>query len=217
MPKLRILLADDHAAVRDGLRMIINAQPDMEVVGEAADGSEAIAQTRVLCPDVLVLDVSMPHLNGLKAAEALSQESGVKIVMLTRHAESGSVQQFLRAGASGYVLKQSSSAELLAAIRQVALGGYFLDAALAGEVIRAYTRKNSGRVHGEMAEELTVREVEVVRLIAAGHSNKEVARRLEVSVKTVETHKANAMQKLRLLERSDLVRFAMLQGWLDEM
>ena len=218
VPKLRILLAEDHETVREGLRLIVNAQPDMEVVGEAADGRAAVARAQALAPDVVVLDVSMPVLNGLKATEALQQSCpGVKVLTLTRHAEAGYLRELLRAGASGYVLKQSRSSELLRAIRAVAAGGNYLDPAVASEVVRDYGRRKSARTGGAGADALSTRESQVLRLVASGHSNKEIAARLELGVKTVETHKANAMEKLGLRSRIDVVRFAALQGWLNDV
>jgi DNA-binding NarL/FixJ family response regulator len=213
--KARILLADDHETVREGLKLILNAQPDMEVIGEAGDGRAAIARATALRPDLVVLDVSMPDMNGLKAAEALRETCPeVKILTLTRHSDDGYLHQLLRAGVAGYVLKQSRPAELLHAIRAVMSGGSYLDPAVAGKVIGGFGRRNSEAAVG--AASLTGRESEVLRLIAWGYSNKEIAARLDLSVKTVETHKANAMHKLGMRSRIDIVRFALLQGWLQD-
>ncbi|HEY0385404.1 MAG TPA: response regulator transcription factor [Pyrinomonadaceae bacterium] len=218
MSKLRILLADDHETVREGLKMIVNAQPDMEVVGEAGDGRAAVAHALELLPDIVLMDVSMPHLNGLKATEKIKKLCPqVKVLTLTRHMDDGYLQQLLRAGASGYVLKQSASAELLHAIRAVAAGGKYLDPAVAGKVMGNYTgRSASLRVAAQGGRELSEREADVLRLIAWGHSNKEIAARMEISVKTVEAHKANAMKRLGMQSRIDIVRFALLQGWLQD-
>lgn len=218
MTKLRILLADDHETVRAGLKLIVNAQADMEVVGEAGDGREAVARARELRPDIVVMDVSMPHLNGLKATEKLKEVCPqVKVLTLTRHTDDGYLQLILRAGASGYVLKQSPPAELLHAVRTVAAGGKYLDPAVTGKVMGTYAgRSASLRVAAQGGRELSEREAEVLRLIAWGHSNKEIAARLEVSVKTVEAHKANSMRKLGMQSRIDIVRFALLQGWLQD-
>jgi two-component system response regulator NreC len=218
MSKLRILLADDHETVREGLRLIVNAQADMEVVGEAGDGRAAVARALELLPDIVVMDVSMPHLNGLKATEKLMQVCPqVKVLTLTRHMDDGYMQQILRAGASGYVLKQSASAELLHAIRAVAAGGKYLDPAVAGKVMGSYAGRTAPvRVAAHRGRELSEREAEVLRLIAWGYSNKEIAARMEISVKTVEAHKANAMKRLGMQSRIDIVRFALLQGWLQD-
>lgn len=218
MTRLRILLADDHETVRAGLRMIVNAQADMEVVGEVGDGRAAVARARELLPDIVLMDVSMPHLNGLKATEKLKEVCPqVKVLTLTRHTDDGYLQQLISAGAWGYVLKQSAPAELLHAIRAVAGGGKYLDPAVAGKVMRDYTRR-SASVRGDAngGHVLSEREAEVLRLIAWGHSNKEIAARMEISVKTVEAHKSNAMKKLGMLSRIDIVRFALLQGWLQD-
>jgi DNA-binding NarL/FixJ family response regulator len=216
MSKLRILLAEDHETVREGLRMIVNAQPDMEVVGEAGDGREAVARAQELLPDIVVMDVSMPHLNGLKATERLKEVCPqVKVLTLTRHMDDGYLQQLLRAGVSGYVLKQSPPAELLHAIRAVAAGGKYLDPAVTGKVMGSYTGRTAN-LRGDAQASLSDREAEVLRLIAWGYSNKEIAARLGVSVKTVEAHKANAMRKLDMQSRIDIVRFALLQGWLQD-
>jgi DNA-binding NarL/FixJ family response regulator len=216
MTKFRVLLADDHETVRAGLRLIVNAQADMEVVGEASDGREAVARAQELLPDIVVMDVSMPHVNGLKATEKLIQVCPqVKVLTLTRHTDDGYLQQILRAGASGYVLKQSPPAELLHAIRAVCAGGKYLDPSVTGKVMGTYTgRAASLRVAAQGS--LSDREAEVLRLIAWGHSNKEIAARLGVSVKTVESHKANSMHKLGMQSRIDIVRYALLQGWLQD-
>jgi DNA-binding NarL/FixJ family response regulator len=218
IPKLRILLADDHETVREGLKSILNAQDDMEVVGEASDGRTAVSQARELLPDLVVMDVSMPRFNGVKATEAMQQCCPkVKVLALTRHADDGYLQQLLRAGASGYVLKQSRAAELLAGIRTVARGGKYLDPTIAERVIGEYGRRVSpaAAVSG-IGPALSPREEEILRMAAWGYSNKEMAAKLELSVKTIETHKANAMQKLRLHNRIDIVRFALMQGWLQD-
>jgi len=217
LKKLRILLADDHVTVREGVKMIINAQKDMEVVAEAADGRGAVAEAQAVRPDVVVMDVSMPRVNGLKATEMLKECCPeVKVLALTRHQDDGYLQQLLRAGAAGYVLKQSRPAELLQAIRAIGEGGSYLDPAVAGRVIGDYGRRRQPVTTVAGAGTLSSREEEVLRLIAWGYSNKEIATRLDLSVKTVETHKANAMHKLQMRSRIDIVRFALLQGWLED-
>ena len=216
MTKLRIMLADDHETVREGLKLIVNAQPDMEVVGMASDGLEAVAQAQQLLPDVLVMDISMPRLNGLKATERLKEVCPqLKVLTLSRHADDGYIQQLLRAGASGYVLKQSASTELIHAIRAVASGGKYLDPKLAAKAMDAYSGR-AGALRGELKGTLSARESEVLRHIALGYSNKEIAARLSLSIKTIEVHKANAMRKLKITSRIDLVRYAMFQGWLQD-
>lgn len=214
--KLRILLADDHETVREGLRMILNAQPDMQVVATAGDGREAIAQVERITPDIVIMDISMPGLNGLAATTQLTERCpGTKVLTLTRHADSSYLQQMLRAGASGYVLKQSRPAELLHAIRAIAGGGKYLDASMTGPVIGT-DAKTAATAGPEPIAPLSPRETEVLRLIAWGNTNKEIAARLDLSVKTVEAHKANGMRKLGMRGRIDIVRYALLQGWLHE-
>ena len=213
--KLRILLAEDHETVREGLKLIVNAQPDMEVVAEAGDGNSAVSQAEQYLPDIVLMDISMPQLNGLKAAEKLKRCCpDVKIITLTRHKDDGYLQQVLRAGVSGYVLKQSPPAELLHAIRAVANGGKYLDPAVAGKVMGNYSRGNASSepTDGTISD----RETEILKLIAWGFSNKDIAARLDISVKTVEVHKANAMKKLNMRSRIEIVRYAVLQDWLKD-
>lgn len=215
MKKLRIILADDHETVREGLRLIINLQDDMEVCGEANNGHDAISLAQELQPDVLVMDVTMPKLNGLKATRKLKEICPhLKVLTLTRHTDDAYLQELLRAGASGYVLKQSSSDELLRAIRAIAEGGNYLDPSIAGRVMGGYVKRRFDGKSGQVT--LSERETEVLRQIAWGYSNKEIAARLDISVKTVEAHKANAMRKLDFTSRLDIVRFAVLQGWLED-
>jgi DNA-binding NarL/FixJ family response regulator len=213
--RLRVFLADDHEVIREGLRLLVNSQPDMEVVGEAADGRAAVERVRELLPDVAVLDISMPGWNGLQAAERIKQCCPqVKVLTLTRHADDGFVQQLLKVGVNGYVLKQSASEVLLAALRAVATGGTYLDPSVAGKIVGGFARSRA-KPRGAAATELSDREREVLRQIAWGHSNKEIAAHLDISVKTIEVHKANAMRKLDMKGRTDIVRYALLQGWLE--
>jgi DNA-binding NarL/FixJ family response regulator len=217
MNKLRIVVAEDHETVRQGLKMIVNAQADMEIVGEAGDGRVAVAEAAKLKPDILLMDISMSQLNGLEATRKLKECCPqVRVIALTRHKDGGYLQQLLRAGASGYVLKQSPQEELLHAIRAVASGGKYLDPAVAGRVMGSFASRDSPLAGPETLANLSNREAEVLRLIAWGHSNKEIATKLELSVKTVEVHKANAMRKLGMRSRIDIVRYALLQGWLKD-
>jgi DNA-binding NarL/FixJ family response regulator len=169
-----------------------------------------------LLPDVLVMDISMPKLNGLKATQKLNEACPqVKVLTLSRHADDGYVRELLAAGACAYVLKQSAAGELIHAIRAVAAGGKYIDPKLAAKVVAPYSGR-SGALRGEAKGSLSNRESEVLRLIALGYSNKEIATRLSLSVKTIEVHKANAMRKLNITSRIDLVRYAIFQGWLQE-
>jgi DNA-binding NarL/FixJ family response regulator len=216
MNKLRIFLADDHAVVREGLKALVNAQPDMEVVGEAGNGRDAWRQAMALQPDVVLMDVSMPELNGARATERLKQACPeVKVLALTMHENKVYLRQLLQAGASGYMLKRAAASELISAIRTVATGKVYLDSVLAGKVVDNFILRQS---HEDAAQfsDLSERETEVLRLIAWGYSNKEVAAQLEISVKTVETYKARLMEKLDLRSRADIVRYALHQGWLQD-
>jgi DNA-binding NarL/FixJ family response regulator len=211
MNPIRILLADDHAIVREGLKALINAQPGMAVVGEAADGPTAVALTAELDPDVVVVDVSMPGLSGAQVTTQLrAARPDRKVLVLTVHEDRGYLRQLLEAGAAGYVLKRAAAAELVQALRIVAEGRTYLDPSLAGSVVDTFVRPSA-----EPTVELSEREGEVVRLIALGYSNKEIAVQLKVSVKTVETYKTRSMEKLHIRSRVDIVRYAARRGWLE--
>jgi DNA-binding NarL/FixJ family response regulator len=209
--KIRVLLAEDHAIVRHGLKLLIDSEPDMEVVGEASDGRAALERVAALTPSVAVLDVSMPEMNGLEATRAIrDQMPRTAVVALTRHGDGAYVRELVGAGALGYVLKQSASHELVRAIRAAAQGRKYLDPNLPISPLRSTPRTHR-------VPTATDREVEVLKLMAFGHSNKEIASTLDISVKTVEVHKANGMRKLDLQGRGDLVKYAMLQGWLRDL
>jgi two-component system response regulator NreC len=214
--KLRILLAEDHQTVREGIKLLVNSQPDMEVVGEAGDGELAIKEAARLSPDMVIMDVSMPNMNGLKATKKLrSLYPDIKILTLTRHTDDGYLQQLLGAGANGYVLKQSAPTELINAIRTINSGNAYLDPSLTRKVMGGYANK-AASLRGEGKGDLTDRESEVLRLIALGYSNKEIGVQLDLSVKTIEAHKANAMRKLGISSRIDIVRYAILQNWMQD-
>ncbi len=211
---IRVLLADDHVTVRHGLKLLIDGQPDMKVIFEAGDGKSAVEKALELAPDVVVMDISMPGVNGLLATRTLKErQPDAAIITLTRHGDDAYLQELLRAGVSGYVLKQSAPAELLQAIRAAAAGGQYLDSTLTARVTAGFLAKDGKRV-GKSGATISQREADVLRLIASGYSNKEIAGRLALSVKTVEAHKANAMRKLGLNGRIDIVKYALLQGWL---
>jgi DNA-binding NarL/FixJ family response regulator len=213
-PKLRILLADDHKIVRDGLRLLIDGQPGMVVIGEAANGKEALAKARALKPDVVVMDLSMPELNGLQATEQLrSMVPESKIVALTAHEDESYLTQLCKAGASGYVLKRSAGDELLEAIATVAKGGVHFEAALAS---KALARQMATSGQDLQPASLSEREKKVLSLLAWGYSNKEIASELCLSVKTVETYKVRISEKLGLRSRTEMVQYALRQGWLTD-
>lgn len=214
--KLRILIAEDHQTVREGIKMLVDAQADMEIVGEASDGEIAVTEVQRLGPDILVMDISMPTMNGLKATKRLrSLGLDVKILMLTRHTDDGYLQQLIAAGANGYALKQSAPDELIKAIRSIGSGNAYVDPSLQGKVMGSYAAR-SASLRGENKSDLTDRESEVLRLIALGYSNKEIAERIDLSIKTIEAHKANSMHKLGISSRTDIVRYAILQNWLQD-
>jgi DNA-binding NarL/FixJ family response regulator len=212
--RIRVLLAEDHETVRQGLRVLLQSHPDIDVVAEAANGRVAVEQAQALAPDVVVLDVSMPEMNGLAATREIKKMMpGVAVVALTRHAEDAYVKELLAAGACAYVLKQSAFDQLLAAVRAAARGERYLDSTLASRTAEA---SSSPRARAATRPPITDREANVLRLMALGHSNKEIASALEIAVKTVEVHKANAMRKLNLRGRIDVVRYAVLSGWLGD-
>lgn len=215
--RIRVMLADDHAAVREALAVLVNSQPDMQVIAQAGNGDEAVERAREARPDVAVLDVSMPAKSGLEVTVILRDAlPATRILILTRHGDYHHVQELLRAGANGYVLKQSSSEELLHAIRVVASGKSFLDPLVAGQITQHYVADAEAHPHGVTREEPSPREMEVLRFLARGYANREIAAELGISVKTVDAHKANGMSKLGMTSRIELVRFAILQGWLRE-
>lgn len=209
--QLRVFLVDDHGVLRQGLRLLIDGQPDMEVVGEAERARGLVTQLQSTMPDVVVLDMSMPDISGSRAAEEIHAAlPDLRILVLTRHAEKAYVQQALQAGATGYVLKQTAGDVLLAAIRTVAAGDTYLDQTVASRLMEQLGGRSSG------LDAITPREREIVTMVAYGHTNKEIANALGIAIKTVETHKTRIMQKLDLPSRAALVRFAISQGWLEK-
>lgn len=206
--KIRVLLADDHAILRKGVGMLLNAQPDMEVVGEARTGREAIEEARQLKPDIVVIDVSMPELNGIEGTRQICEElPKTRVIGLSMHRDSVYVREILRAGARGYLLKDSEDDDLLRAIRAVSRGEAFLSPAVCDAVLTDYRRHVSNPV-----DLLTSREREVLTMIADGKTNKEIANALNLSVYTVESHRGSVMEKLNLHNTGDIVRFALRNG-----
>jgi two-component system, NarL family, response regulator NreC len=212
---IRILLVEDHETVRQGLKLLVDSQEDMEVVGEAPDGRVGLQRVYALRPDVVVMDISMPEMNGLEATHAIRElVPETRVVTLTRYSDPAYVKELLDAGAAAYVLKQSASTELLTAIRRAADGHKYIDS-----TVQSMRESSLIDRHGrepKKAVQISDREAEVLRMTALGHSNKEIAKTLDLSVKTVEVHKANAMRKLGLRGRIDVVRYALLQGWLQD-
>ena len=213
---VRVLMVDDHPVVLAGLRALVGAEPDFTIVGEARDGRTALTLATRLAPDVVVLDISIPEINGIELAAALRTEAPeCRVLILTVHEERAYLRQALELGVGGYLLKRSACDELPRAIRAVAAGGTYLDPAIAGKVVGGLHR-GSGRPQPGEPVALSDRESDVLRMVAGGHSNKAISFRLNISVKTVETYKARAMEKLGFHSRVELVRYAADQGWLRE-
>ncbi len=212
--KIRILLADDHAVLRSGLKALLDLEPDMQVVGEASNGLEATELAQTLKPDVIVMDISMPEMDGLAAASAIHEmDLPSHIVMLTVHAEEAYLFQTLQVGASGYVLKSSADRELMDAIRAAHRGEVFLYPSAIRKVLGEYLR-GAHEKEGDEYEALTNREKEVLKLTAEGFTNQEIAEKLVISPKTVDTYRQRIMEKLNLHHRSELVRYALKTGLL---
>ncbi len=216
--KTRVTLADDHPIMLAGLRNLIEAEANLELVGEAASGLAALKLIREKLPDVAVVDISMPELNGIVLARRLAEECpAVRILVLTLHEDRAYVKQALEAGVRGYVLKRSAAENLVQAIRAVLVGGLYVDPTIATRMFeRKPARAGYSPATANMPD-LTDREAEVLKFSALGFTNKEIASRLDVSAKTVETHKARATEKLNLKTRSELVRYAAAQGWLADI
>jgi DNA-binding NarL/FixJ family response regulator len=213
---LRVFLADDHPLVLDGIKALVAADPAVQVVGTARDGAVALRRACELQPDVAVLDLSMPGLNGMEVARGLLAACPrCRVIVLSMHDDAAYLRQLLDLGVAGYVLKRSASEELSRSIHAVAAGGIYLDPAVAGRVVG---RAASASAAGAPAEtvDLSAREVDVLRLTAIGHSNKSIAGTLNIGVKSVDTYKARAMAKLGFRSRVEVVRYALGQGWLDD-
>ena len=210
---IRVLIVDDHAVVRSGLRLLLDAEDDLEPVGEAGNARDAVFQARALKPDVILLDVVMPEQTGLDVLPQLKHESpDMKVLVLSMQDEPRYVREAFAAGASGYVLKEAADNEVVAAVREVAGGGRYVNPELGARLVAADAEA------AKRAEEdpLSDREREVLRLLALGHTNQEISTQLFISVRTAETHRAHIMQKLRLSSRADLVRYALANGLLQE-
>ena len=210
MPKIKVLLADDHKIVRQGLRALLTAQADLVVVGEAADGREAVTLAESLKPDVVLMDLMMPNLNGLEATSQIRKQAA-QVVILSMHANTAHTIQALRNGAIGYVLKDSDAQEVVNAVRAAAEHRRYLDPAIANAVMEALIHNQT--VDGDPFEVLTEREREILQLVAEGHANTTIAEKLSISLRTVETHRANLMRKLDTHSPADLVRYAVRHGF----
>jgi two-component system, NarL family, response regulator NreC len=210
---VRVLIVDDHAVLRTGIRLMLAREPDLEPVGEAGSGREAIFESRSLKPDVILIDVVMPDGNGLEVIPTLLKERPeTKILVLSMQDDPRYVREAFAAGASGYVLKEAADVEVVAAVREVARGGRYVHPELGARLIAA----DADAARKAEEDPLSDREREVLRLLALGHTNQEIAKQLFISVRTAETHRAHIMQKLHLSSRAELVRYAIAQGLLKD-
>ncbi len=213
MPKLRIFLGDDHTLVRQGIRKILEGRPDWTVVAEAGDGREAVRQTIELEPDVAVLDIGMPLLNGIEATRQIKRKApGVRVLILSMHSDEAYVTKALQAGATGYLLKDSADTDLIRAVGDVAAGRSFLSPVVARVMLDDYVRHLAAKGIVDRYEALSEREREIFQLVAEGHSNKEIADILSISPATVETHRAHILQKLDLHNTAEVVLYAVRRG-----
>lgn len=216
MNKIRVLVVDDHTIVREGVRILLEAQADIEVVGEAADGEEALLRVRELEPDIVLIDLAMPRLNGLDATRAIKRDyPQIHVIALTMYESDEYFFQVLNAGASGYVLKKAASSDLLAAIRAVHAGDVFLYPSVARRLVSDYLGRVKSTEEQKSYDGLTAREREVLVLIAEGHTNQAIADRLVISPSTVQTHRTRIMQRLNLHGRAELINYARRKGLLD--
>lgn len=216
MSRTRIVLADDHPIVLDGLRNLIRAEADFELVGEAASGLAALKVIRDKHPDVAVLDISMPELNGIALSRRLLGETPeLRVLVLTLHEDRAYLNQAMEAGVRGYVLKRSAVENLVCAIRAVTVGGIYVDPAISARTLDGKRGHGKPDQHRGAAPALTERETAVLKMAGLGFTNKEIASRLDVGVKSVETYKARGLEKLGLKTRAELVRYASTQGWLE--
>lgn len=210
---IRIILADDHAVMRRGLRLLLEQQKDFEIVGEASDGREAVKLAETLKPDIAVLDITMPNLNGIEAARQITaKQLGVSIVVLSMHADESFVLRALKAGARGYLLKESPESDFINAIRMVSEGNSFFSPTVSRMLVEDYVRQLQDRDIEDSYELLTLREREILQLIAEGKSNKEIANMLYLSLYTVETHRSNILEKLNLHSVPELILYAVRKG-----
>jgi len=213
MNEIRVLLAEDHTIVRKGLRSLLDAEAGIEVVGEAGDGREAVRKVQQLSPDIVVMDIAMPGLNGLEGTRQIRKRfPEVKVVILTMHTDEEYILQILASGASGYVVKQAAPRELVSAIQSVHRGGSFFSPSISKKIVEGYIRQAEATVEANSYQKLTEREREVLQLIAEGHSTREIGQLLHISVKTVETHRAHLTDKLDIHSVAELTQYAIRKG-----
>jgi two-component system response regulator NreC len=213
MDKISVLLAEDHTMMRQGLRSLLEAEPDIEVIGEAEDGREALQKVQALQPDVVVMDITMPGLNGVEATRQIKKRlPHIKVLVLTMHTAKTYVFQLLRAGVSGYLVKQAAVSELVLAIRTVYQGDSFLSSAISQTVIEEFVRQTGANAEPEPYDTLTDREREVLQLVAEGHSSREIAALLFISPKTVRVHRSNLLEKLGFHSTAELTQYAVQKG-----
>lgn len=209
--KIKVLIADDHVMVRQGFMVLLNAQPDIEVIGEAADGNEMVELTETLHPDVVLAAISMPNLNGIEATKLIHQRNPeMPVVMVTTHTSSSYVVRALRSGARGYVVKNDDFQHVIRAIKAVSLGQRYLSTLVSEQIIDSVVSGTSGEFN--LDERISIREREILQLLAEGNSNSQIAKKLVISARTVETHRTNIMRKLELSSQIDILRYAIQHG-----
>jgi two-component system response regulator NreC len=217
LEKIRVLLADDHTILRAGLKMMLNAQPDIEAVGEASDGKQAISEAERLCPDVVIMDITMPECNGIEATRQIKRIlPEVRVLVLTMHENEEYLFQTLRAGAAGYMLKEAADTDLISAIRVVSSGRFYLSPSAQSMLVSDYLQRVHTGEERDSYSALTEREREILKLVAEGYTNSQIGERLFISPKTVDTHRTHIMDKLNLHSRAELVKYAMRRGLLED-
>ncbi len=216
MGKIRVMICDDHTILREGIRLLLNSQPDIEVVAEAVDGREAVDKARAVKPDVILMDIAMPFLNGLEATKQIRRDNpNARVLVLTMYESDEYVAQMLEAGAAGYVLKKVAGSELVYALRAVYQGEAFLYPSITKRLVEDYLRRVESGQERDTFDGLTDREREVLQLIAEGHTNKEIADLLNLSVRTVQNHRAHIMEKLGMHDRGELIKYAIQKGIIE--
>lgn len=216
MTKIRVLICDDHAILRDGIKLLLNSQLDMEVVGEAIDGREAVEQARALQPDMILMDIAMPGLNGLEATKQIRRDvPDARVLVLTMYENDEYVSRMLEAGVLGYVLKKAAGTELVNAIRSIHQGEAFLYPSITKRLVEDYLRRVETGQERDSFGGLTDREREVLQLVAEGHVNREIAEILNISVRTAQNHRAHIMEKLGIHDRGELIKYAIQKGIIE--